>query len=55
LRILKDAERAALEILTEHRAALDAVAKALVERETVDKSEFDTIVAEAESAPATRH
>ncbi|MGZ3486914.1 MAG: ATP-dependent zinc metalloprotease FtsH [Isosphaeraceae bacterium] len=45
LRILKDAEQTALRALTDHRAALDALAAALVERETVDKSEIDTIVA----------
>jgi cell division protease FtsH len=47
IRILKDAERAALHTLSEHRAALDALAQALLERETVDKSEVDEIVAKA--------
>jgi cell division protease FtsH len=54
LRILKDAERSAIDTLTEHRAALDALAKALVERETVDRAEVDAIVGEAESAAASR-
>jgi cell division protease FtsH len=52
-RILKEAEKTALETLAGHRAALDALAKALVERETVEKSEVDAIVAEAEKAPLT--
>jgi cell division protease FtsH len=53
LRILKEAEQAAIMTLSDHRAALDALAKALVERETVDKSEVDTIVAEAERPPVS--
>ena len=51
-RILKEAEQTALETLAKHRAALDALAKALVERETVEKSEVDAIVAEAERGAA---
>ena len=52
LRILKEAEQVALKTLGDHRAALDALAKALIERESVEKSEVDAIVAEAEGAPA---
>jgi ATP-dependent Zn protease len=37
--------------LTEHRAALDALAEALLERETVDKSEVDEIVVKAGDKP----
>jgi cell division protease FtsH len=51
LRILKEAEQAALKTLGDHRAALDALAKALIERESVEKSEVDAIFAEAEGAP----
>jgi cell division protease FtsH len=51
IRILKDAEQAALRTLTEHRAALDALAEALLERETVDKSEVDEIVVKAGDKP----
>jgi cell division protease FtsH len=47
LRILKDAEQAALNTLGDHRRALDALAKALMEKESVDKAEVDQIVAEA--------
>ena len=54
LRILKDAEQAALNTLADHRAALDSLAKALVERETVDRSEVDAIVAQAEGSPASK-
>jgi cell division protease FtsH len=48
LRILKDAEQAALNTLGDHRRALDALAKALMEKESVDKAEVDQIVAEAQ-------
>jgi cell division protease FtsH len=54
LRILKDAEQAALNTLADHRAALDSLAKALVERETVDRSEVDAIVAQAEGSQASK-
>ena len=54
LRILKDAEQAALNTLADHRAALDSLAKALVERETVDRSEVDAIVAQAEGSRASK-
>jgi len=54
LRILKDAEQTALSTLADHRAALDSLAKALVERETVDRSEVDAIVAQAEGSRASK-
>ena len=54
LRILKDAEEAALNTLADHRAALDSLAKALVVRETVDRSEVDAIVAQAEGSRASK-
>jgi cell division protease FtsH len=54
LRILKDAEQVALNTLADHRAALDSLAKALVERETVDRSEVDSIVAQAEGSRAPK-
>ena len=54
LRILKEAEQAALNMLADHRAALDSLAKALVERETVDRSEVDSIVAQAEGSRASK-
>ena len=54
LRILKDAEQAALNTLADHRPALDSLAKALVERETVDRSEVDAIVAQAEGSRASK-
>jgi cell division protease FtsH len=52
LRILKQAEEAALTTLGDHRAALEALAKALIEHETVEKNEVDAIVAAAERDPA---
>jgi cell division protease FtsH len=48
VRILKEAEETATRTLTEHRAALEALAQALLERETVDRSEVDELVAKAE-------
>jgi cell division protease FtsH len=53
LRILNDAEQAALNTLGDHRRALDALAKALMEKETVEKAEVEQIVAEAEQAPVS--
>ncbi len=54
LRILKDAEQTALNTLADHRAALDSLAKALAERETVDRSEVDSIVTQAEGSRASK-
>jgi ATP-dependent Zn protease len=54
VRILKDAEQTALETLGKHSASVEALAKALVERETVEKAEVDAIVAEAERTPVAR-
>ena len=54
LRILKDAEQAALNTLADHRTALDSLAIALVERETVDRSEVDAIVAQAEGSGVSK-
>jgi cell division protease FtsH len=52
LRILKQAEEVALTTLGDHRAALEALAKALIEHETVEKNEVEAIVAAAERDPA---
>jgi len=49
---LKEAEQTALKTLGDHRAALDALPKALIEKESVEKSEVDAIVAEAERSPS---
>jgi cell division protease FtsH len=54
IRILKEAEETATRTLTEHRAALDALAQALLERETVDKSEVEELVAKAEGKAPIR-
>jgi ATP-dependent Zn protease len=51
---LKDAEQTALNTLGDHRAALDSLAKALVERETVDRSEVDAVVVQAEGSRASK-
>jgi len=41
------AHRQAFEILTHHRATLDALAEALIEHETLDKPELMAILGEA--------
>ena len=46
-RILRDEEDRCRKVLTEHRAGLDAVARALLERETLDGSEVTGLVDEA--------
>ena len=43
-KIIIDAEKRATEILTVHRKALDAIAKSLVEVETIEREEFEKIL-----------
>jgi cell division protease FtsH len=43
-RILRDEENRARKVLGEHRAGLDAVARALLERETLDGDDVETLV-----------
>ena len=43
-KIVVEAEKKAIEILTTHRKALDAIAKALVEVETIEREEFEKIL-----------
>lgn len=45
-RIVKTAKDRAREILTEHRSALDAVAKKLIEVETLEREEYEEILKE---------
>lgn len=42
--IIESSHKRAVEILTQHRDKLDAVAQALLERETLDKEEFEAIM-----------
>lgn len=42
--IMKDAYERALQIITEKRAVLDVIAKRLIEAETIEKDEFDSIL-----------
>ena len=53
--IVESSYQRAVEILTEHRAKLDAVADALLDRETLTREEFEAIMAgrELESLEAT--
>jgi cell division protease FtsH len=43
-RILHEQEQRAFELLTKHRAALEAVADELLERETIDGADVDRLV-----------
>jgi cell division protease FtsH len=50
-RILRQQEERAIELLRRHRAGLDAVARALLERETLDGSEVGGLVDTAYGRP----
>jgi cell division protease FtsH len=50
-KILVEQEQRAVELLTRHRSGLEAVAKALLERETLDGSEVAALVDEAYGRP----
>jgi cell division protease FtsH len=50
-RILRDQEARATRLLEEHRAGLDAVARALLEHETIDGAEIARLVDEAYGRP----
>ncbi len=43
-RIIIDAKERAKQAITEHRGALDAIAKELIEKETIERSEFEKIL-----------
>lgn len=43
-RIMREAHDKAVKIVTEHRPLLDAIAKTLVEKETIERAEFETIL-----------
>jgi cell division protease FtsH len=43
-RIIEEARERAKKVISEHRKALDAIAKELVEKETVERQEFETIL-----------
>ncbi len=43
-RIIDEAKAKAKKVITEHRAALDAIAKELIEKETVERAEFEKIL-----------
>jgi hypothetical protein len=50
-RILRDQEERATQYLSEHRAGLEAVAQALLERETIDGAEIARLVDQAFGRP----
>ncbi|MEK7604233.1 MAG: ATP-dependent zinc metalloprotease FtsH [Patescibacteria group bacterium] len=43
-RIIEEAKARAKQVITDHRAALDAIAKELTEKETVERAEFEKIL-----------
>lgn len=43
-KIIHDADKRARDVIIEHRKALDAIAKALVETETIEREEFEKIL-----------
>ena len=43
-RIIEEAKARAKQVITEHRGALDAIAKELAEKETVEREEFEKIL-----------
>lgn len=51
-RLLENARKAAMDVLTERKAKLDEIAAILIERETIEREEFETLVGVAEQ-PAT--
>ncbi|HET9060578.1 MAG TPA: ATP-dependent zinc metalloprotease FtsH, partial [Acidimicrobiales bacterium] len=54
-RILREQEARALRLLREHQHGLAAVAKALIERETIDGSEVSRLVDQAYGRPVHEH
>ncbi len=52
--IIADAKARAMQVLKEHRKALDAIAKALVEKETIERTEFETLLAANGITPKKR-
>jgi len=43
-RIIDEARARAIVVINEHRVALDAIAKELIEKETIERSEFEKIL-----------
>ncbi len=50
-RILRDEEGRAIDVLSQHRGGLDAVARALLDNETIDGAEVGRLVDEAYGSP----
>ena len=42
--IIEEAKARAKKVISEHRGALDAIAKELIEKETIERSEFEKIL-----------
>ena len=50
-RIIDEAKTKAKKVITEHRVALDAIAKELIEKETVERAEFEKILVANDITP----
>ena len=53
-RIIDEAKAKAEKVITEHRVALDAIAKELIEKETVERAEFEKILIANGITPKSR-
>ena len=43
-RIIEEAKQRAVKVLKEHRGALDVIAKELIEKETIERAEFEKLL-----------
>ena len=43
-KFMNDAEKTARDVLKKHSKALDAIAKKLIEKETIEREEFDSLI-----------
>jgi cell division protease FtsH len=53
-RIVKEALARAREVLTTHRVALDAIAKKLIEVETLEQAEYNELITSLGITPKTK-
>jgi cell division protease FtsH len=54
-KIMNDAHKRATEALTAHRGTLDAIAKVLIENETIEQEEYEKLVADVMPASKRKH
>jgi len=53
-KFIKNAEKQALKILTKKRKLLDKIARTLIEKETIEKEEFENLVKEGKASKRTK-